>query len=132
MNALPVSCKIGRVEKALQEDDGGEPVDGCFARRVGYSFASYGAFGLATGPPFIAEFDGQSGLPLQFGREFPCVLALAAGSTAHMQRIADEEASYAFRDGKLSERFDILTPAFSFQSFEALRGQTEFVADGKP
>src|SRR5579862_3673702 len=91
--------------------------------------AAQSALRFAAGPSLIPELDGQAGLVFQFARKLARVLALPAGGTAHVDRIADKKERNTRCDREFPQRFDIIPPAFALHGFQTLRRDSKFVAE---
>jgi hypothetical protein len=56
---------------------------------------------------------------------------LTAAFAAHVQGLSKEELPDTAFDGEAAQRFDVFATSAAFESFEALRSNSEFVADSK-
>jgi hypothetical protein len=122
---------LGCVQITLQQDYGGQAVDGRFALIVRYAGASQGTLSFAAGPAFIPELDGKAGLVLEFAGELPGVFALAAFFAAHMKGIAHENQFHFVFYRKAPQDFDIVATPFTLQRFQTLRGEPELIAESQ-
>src|SRR5579884_3161302 len=120
-----------RVQPALEENDGREPIDRARAFFDADAAGAQDPPGFHAGEPLVVEIDGKAGSAAEPACEVVNPRRLTALGAAHVQWPSEEKQRNFTLARERGQRVDIFTNVRSLQCLEALCGDAQAIADGQ-